>query len=528
MPRAKASSRNSAQPEPPKCTVRGCHEQPVHDHLCDEHLRQRRPADWARIHKLRGRREPRLCTEPLRRLTRKTTRGYELIEFARDVLGEPLLPWQEEAAIRGLELNPDGTYRFRTVICLVARQNGKSHLSRTLALWKLYVDGARLVLGVGQDLTLAMEVWSACVDTIQAVPDLAAELDEVRKTNGQQMFRLAGGARYKVSATTRSAGRGLSVDHLNFDEIREQQDWSAWSALSKTTNARARAQTWAISNAGDDSSVVLNGLREAALSSRDPSVGLLEWSAPDGCDLDDTDAWCQANPGLGYTVSEVAIRSALATDPPAVFRTEVLCQRVESLDEAVPLAAWRDCADPAGTLENARERVAACLDVAPDGTHVTLAAAAALPDGRYRTEIVQAWPDTAKARKELPDLLKRVQPRAVAWYPAGPAAALGPVLRGLACEVVEIKGAAASEACQSFSDLVGGRRIVHNDDPLLNAHISGAKKLHQGDGWRFCRRGAGCVDAAYAAAGAVHTAATLPAPVRLRQVVLVPRRRAAS
>ncbi len=478
---------------------------------------------------LRGRAEPRLFTEPLRPLTRRTSRGYEVADFAQHILGEPLFPWQERAAVRALELNPDGTYRFRVVIVLVARQNGKTHLSRTMALWRIYLDGARLVLGVGQDVSLAREVWTACLDTIRSVPDLASELDTVRRVNGDEWFRLASKARYKIAAANRSAGRGLSVDHLMMDEIREQRSWDAWSALSKTTSARPFAQAWCISNAGDDQSIVLNHLREAALSGRDPSICLLEWSAPDGCDLDDPEAWAQANPSLNLPggISEAAIRSALGTDPPAVFRTEVLCQRVESLDEAVSLAAWRDCADPAGTLDSARDRVVLALDTAPDGAHVTLAAAAVMPDGRVRVEVVAAWRDTDTARTELPDLLSRVKTAALAWFPAGPAAALGPVLRGLP-DVLEVKGAAVAEACQTFSDMVAARRIVHPANPLLDAHVAGAQKLHQGDGWRFVRRGAGHVDAAYAAAGAVHTVLTLPAAVpRPRPMVLVGRRQTA-
>ncbi|RKF24133.1 terminase [Micromonospora globbae] len=458
--------------------------------------------------KLVGRREPRLSTEPLRRLTRSTSRGFEVIDFARDVLGEPLLPWQEELVIRALELNRDGTYRFRVILSLVARQSGKTHVSRVISLWRLYVDGARLVLGVGQDVSLAREVWSACIDTIKAVPELASELDVVRRVNGDEWFRLTNGARYKIAAANRSAGRGLSVDHLNMDEIREQRSWDAWSALSKTTNARPLAQTWAISNAGDDDSVVLNHLREAALAGADPSIGIFEWSAPDGCDLDDPSAWAQANPGLGYTVSEQAIRSALGTDPPAVFRTEVLCQRVDALDSAVDLQAWQACKDPAGSLESVRDRVVACVDVAPDGQHVTLAAAAVLPDGRVRTEIVGAWSSTDDARFKLGPMLEKVNAAALAWFPSGPAAALAPTLRGV--EAIEIKGAAVAEACQTFADLVASRRIVHPGDPLYDAHVAGAQKLRQGDGWRFVRRGAGHVDAAYAGAGAVHTALTLP------------------
>ena len=473
--------------------------------------------------KLVGRREPRLFTEPLRRLTRATTRGYEVIDFARDVLGEPLLPWQEEFVIRALELNPDGTYRFRVVLGLVARQNGKTHLSRTVALWRLYVDGARLLLGVGQDVSLAREVWQACIETIKSTPELAAEMDMVRRVNGDEYFRLTSGARYKIAAANRSAGRGLSVDHLTMDEIREQRSWDAWSALSKTTNARPYAQTWCISNAGDDQSIVLNHLREAALSGRDPSICLLEWSAPDGCDLDDWDAIAQANPGLGHTVSEAAIRSALGTDPPGVYRTEILCQRVESLDEAVSLAAWKDCKDPAGTMETVRDRVVAAIDVSPDGQHVALVTAAVLDDGRIRIEPVAAWKDTKAARAELRDVLARVKPRAVGWFPGGPVAAIATIMRSVP-NAIELKGGEVCTACMGFADLVAARRVLHPGDPLLDAHVTSAQKLHTGDGWRFARGAGSHVSAAYAAAGAVHSALTIPIKQRVRPRVLVARR----
>lgn len=466
---------------------------------------------------LRGRPEPRLFTPPARRLTRRTTRGYEVCDFA-DMIGEPLLPWQAWLVKHALELNPDGTFRFRVVLCLVARQNGKTHALRTVSLWRMYMDGARLVLGAAQSADIAREAWQACVDTARSVPDLAAEVANVRFANGEQSLALESGARYRITAATRSAGRGLSVDQLNLDEVREWRSWEPWSALSKTTMARANGQCWAISNQGDDESVVLNHLREAALSGRDPSIFLAEWSAPDGCDLDDPEAWCQANPGLGHTISEQAIRTSLATDPPAVFRTEVLCMRVSSLDEAVSMGAWRDCHDPAGSLESLRQRVVCAVDVAPDGAHVSLVAAALGSDGRVRIEVVAAWDSTNVARAQLPELLERVKPRAVAWYPGGPAAALTSALRGLP-RVVEIKGAAVAETCQEFADLVAARRVVHPGDPLLTSHVAGAQRLHQGDGWRFVRRGAGHVDGVYAAAAAARLALTLPAVGKPRLIV---------
>jgi hypothetical protein len=459
--------------------------------------------------KLLGRTEPRLFTPPLRPLNRRTSLGYECDDF-QNIAGNPNLPWQRWLNIHALELLPDRSFRFRIVLVIVARQNGKSAGKRGVTLWRMYMNPKSRVLGVAQDVSLAREQWNLTQDTIHDCPDLNTEFLKPRNVNGDEMFWIANGSRYKIGAANRKAGRGGSNDEVNIDELREQRNWDAWAALSKTTMARANSQIWCMSNAGDDESVVLNQLRDAALAGRDPSIGIFEWSAPDGCELDDVSAWQQANPGLGYIISEAAIRTALATDPPNVFRTEVLCQRVEQLDGAIDLAAWRACADAGGTMNALRNRLAVCFDVAPDGQHATLAVAGRLADGRVRVEIVAAWPTTDAARMELPALLDRVKPAAIAWYPAGPAAALAPLLRGRKGNL-ELTGGKVGEACQGLADLAVSRQLVQPGDPLLDAHVSGAQKLHSGDGWRFTRQGGHC-DAAYAAAGAVHTALTMPVP----------------
>ena len=500
--------------------------------------------------KLLGRTAPRLWTPPLRPLNRRTSRGYEAAEFA-DAIGEPFLPWQRWLAIHALETNPDGGYRFRVIVVLVARQNGKSSFGRTLSLYKLYIDGVRLVLGVAADVSLAREMWQMSIDTIEGCADLAEDLGQVRRVNGDEWFRidddlpieyqdadgdesltLAGGGRYKIAASSRKAGRGLSVDQLNIDELREWRTTAPWSALSKTTMARANAQIWCMSNAGDDGSVVLNQLRDAALSGRAPSVGLFEWSAEDDCELDDWTQIAQANPGLGYTINEEAISTAIVTDLPGTYRTEVLCQHVEQLDGAINYTAWKACHDPAGnlSLDGMRDRLALCFDMAPDGKHCTLAAAAKLDDGRPRVRIVKVWESSDQARAELPAVLERIRPAALTWFPAGPAAGLGSILRPAALtankrtgkrrdgdppEDGTITGTRVAEICQELADLVRARRVIHPGDPLLNAHVKAAAKLKAGDGWRFGRAG-GHVDAAYAAAGAIAAALAMPEPKRAR------------
>jgi hypothetical protein len=465
-----------------------------------------------RSERLVGKTTPRLYTPPLRPLNRRTSRGYEIVDFA-ELAGEPFLPWGQWLVKHAFELNPDGTYRFRVILVLAGRQNTKSSIKRTVSLWRLYMDGARTILGLAQDVALAREQWTLAQDTIHGNADLEAEWGGVRNVNGDERFWLRGGGRYLIRAMNRKAGRGYSIDEANIDELREQHDWKAWSAVSKTLMARDNAQLWAMSNAGDDESVVLNQLRDAALAGRDPSIGIFEWSAPEGCELDDPRAIAQANPGLGYVISEQAIRSALATDPPEVFRTEVLCQKVDHLDTAIDIGAWRACADPQGSLAGKRDQIAACVDVAPDSAHVTLAAAAGTDDGRVRVQIIAAWRSTDEARFQLPKVLDELAPVQTGWYPSGPAAALAPILRARPGSL-ELTGSKVGEACQGLADLALARRVVHPGDALLDAHVAGASKLIQGDGWRFVRRGAGHVDAAYAAAGACYIAQTMPQPSR--------------
>lgn len=427
-----------------------------------------------------------------------------MIEFAKRV-GRPLLPWQEQAAIRALELRPDGRYRFRTVLILVGRQSGKTTLLKTWALWRMYEDDADLVLGAAQSLDIAREAWQGSVE-------LAAEAGlptgKVRHANGEQCLWTDTGARYRITAATRGAGRGLSVDMLIMDEIREQRDWAAWSALSKTVIARPRGQVVCISNAGDDESVVLNSLREAALADKDDTLCLLEWSAPDGCDLNDPAMWAMSLPGLGHIVDVDTVRSAIATDPPAVARTELLCQHVSSMNTALDAAGWAAGADPGGSVAPYRGRLTAGVDVSLDGNHVALVVSAALDDGRVRVEPVAAWDSTANARRELPGLLAALAPLELRWFPGGPAGALAPLLNGLPY-AKPTTGVDIQAACMGFADLVKAGMVLHNADALLDSQAGTAGRLEAGDGWRFTRKGSGNCNALYAAAGAVLSARTV-------------------
>lgn len=501
---------------------------------------------------LKGSQVPRLWTSPLRDLTPETSYGFEVVEFARDVLHRPLDPWQEWLVIHAGELLEDGRPRFRTVLVLVARQNGKTELLVILALYWLFICGVRLVLGTSTNLDYARESWEKAVDLAEGCEVLAEDIptNGVRRANGEQTLTALyedfddesdeptrHKCRYKIAASNRKGGRSLTIDRLVLDELREHHDWTAWNAATPATNAVRNAQIWAISNQGDDRSVVLDSLRSSALERIDTDdatggdrLGLFEWSAPDGSRPTDLAALAQANPNLGHRLDVEGLlgdaRRAEANggEELAGFLTEILCMRVPMLDPAIDGTAWAACLN-VGVLDQARGRVALCVDVSIDQQHASLVAAAVLA-GKVRVEVVAAWSGpgcTAAMRRELPGLVRKIRPRKIGWFPKGPAAAIAAEMaekktgdrdtawppRGV--EVTEI-GSDVPAVCMGFAELVKSQEVVHSDDPLLNAQVTGAEKLHQGDAWRFTRRGAGHCDATYGAAGAVHIARTMPPP----------------
>ena len=362
-----------------------------------------------------GKEVPRIFTPPLRELTPDTSIGFEVIDFAKNILEMELIPWQKWLLIHALEVVDDPAdgwkLRFRNVQVLVGRQNGKTTLSCVLALYFLYQLGVGLILGTAQDVSNAEDVWQNVVDMAQENEYLASAIQHVWYTNGSKRLQLKGGRNYRVRASNRKAGRGKSADLVLLDELREHQTWDAWAALSKTGMARKNALLWCMSNAGDGTSVVLRHFRQrahaqlgdpdgivaatgdseiAADSSADGSaLGLFEWSASPDADPGDEQAWAQANPSLGYTIELSTIKAAYADDPADVFKTECLCQWVTStITPPFPVDAWES-----GKDEDSRIADGSALwfgiDIAADRSHSSIAVCGQRSDGSWHVELAE-------------------------------------------------------------------------------------------------------------------------------------------
>lgn len=499
---------------------------------------------------LLGSTTPRLSTPPLVTgrpgpcgcgcaLTPTTSLGFSAVDFARDPLGIEPLPWQRWLLIHTLELKPGGGFRFRTVVILVARQNGKTAFLEIKNLWKMFVRQVPLIISTAQDLDVAEESWDKAVEIVESIPDLDAEKKNVDKTNGKKTLHLINGSRWKPKAAGRRPGRGLSGDDVNLDELREHLNWQAWAAVTKTTMARPNAQIWGFSNAGDDRSIVLNDLQEqgrAAVANplrADPSLGYFEWSADDevkctcrtrphmnDCRLQDRRAWAQANPSYGYTITDEALAAALSTDPESVFRTECLCQRVENLVEwgIFPKTDWLMAQDPDSKLVG---RPAYAIELNRELDTISIGAAGRRADGKRHLELVDRFPaDEGRLIGNLKKRKRDFDPVAFVVDPAGPANVfIKAIEKHLEVEVVKPLGRDVAAACASIYVGICGQNADARDvkirpHPSLDAAAKSAVWRDRGDAKAYDRRADDAADTAplMAVALADHGYATAPPP----------------
>lgn len=339
---------------------------------------------------------PRIYTKPLDshvnpltgELLADFTDGEGAIKFATDILGITLFPWQEWLLNHALELDATGAfYRFRIVITMVARQNGKTTVENILALWHLYSLESGLVIGTAQNLDRSEEAWKDCLALAELQDDLN-EMIEERNFGHPKFFNLDNGCEYKVVAATGKGGRGFSGDLILLDELREHHNWDSWASVTNTMNARPLAQVFAFSNAGTDLSIVLryqralahkelgwpDGDDEAELLGSDSELfagmdpdelpegwdeittALFEWSAHPDAKRTDIYALAQANPSMNHlevTMNCPTTRSLLAqlrSTPPLEFDQEVMCRHVPGAEGGPwPLGQWDATADPEAT-----------------------------------------------------------------------------------------------------------------------------------------------------------------------------------
>lgn len=490
--------------------------------------------------------EPRLWTRPLRELTPETSLGFEVIEFALTVLGIELYPWQQWLLIHALELLENGEYRFRRVIVLVARQNGKTTLASVLAAWWLYVDSARRpdkvpplkfkIVGIAQNLDIAREPWSAVKIWCDPDPDTEEEAElaiealqdataKVSDTNGKEAIVARSRAHYEIRAGKNA--RGKPAARILMDEMREQKDWTVWDAVSQTSKSFWNGMLIGLSNAGDASSIVLRRQRNAALidladagfsfpdyvdrgvtaaeahangedDESDLSLGLFEWSGAPGCEKNDLDAILQSNPSIGY--GSMTIATCLAdirgmTD--AGYRTEVLCQWVTSIvDSFIDVKDWKGLHVPNTEVRiPIKSRTVWGVDTSADRSKTWIAAAVMTEDGKPFVTVRVERAGMMWVPEFLAKLAEESGYREVVLQGKGcPAMEFTEPLTKLGLIVHALEGGPFAIATGRFKDHVRDKNLVIVAQPAVDLGIEGGVVQKYAENLAWSRHGSMPVD----------------------------------
>ncbi len=230
---------------------------------------------------LRGATKPRLSAIPL-----KGKSKLDDVKQLCQIIGMPLLPWQEYVLKDMLTVDKKDMWIRKTNLLLIARQNGKTHLARMLILAHLLKWDSRNVLIMSSNRSMALDTFRQVAYALESNDTLKGFVKQIRYANGTESIEMLDGRRLDVVAATRDGSRGRTADFLFIDELREISE-EGFRAAIPTTRARPNAQTLLTSNAGDAFSVVLNGMRERALENPPKSFGFYEYSAPQYCKITD-------------------------------------------------------------------------------------------------------------------------------------------------------------------------------------------------------------------------------------------------
>lgn len=444
-------------------------------------------------------------------LTPQTSLGFAFETFCRDTVGQPLDPWQRWLAIHALEELPDGRPRFRQLIVLVARQNGKTEFLVLLSLWWMYVLDVGIILGTSTQLKYARESWAKVVKLARRVAWLHAEIARVRESNGEQEIavwnpeRTDVGSRYLIAAANSEGGRSLTIGRLVEDELRQHFDYSAHDAAENAMNADTMGQAWAISNAGTERSIVLNDFTASALKfiatgDGDVRLGYFGWTAPEDCDITDPVAQASANPNLGRppwgrvdpdALMSKARRAKLnGGEQEDSFRTECLCIRIRDRsdvdEDRIPAEAWLDCTDHESKIVGS---VVFAVDMPPAGDRVSIAVAGRRADGLAHIGIIDYRPGTDWAPKRLAELVEKWEPAVVMWQPNAPIGALDQLFKDAHVRLTGMSSTEMADACGALKDDVVNGRLRHVGAAVLDDAFNSAERRVGVEGsWVWGRR----------------------------------------
>lgn len=434
-------------------------------------------------------------------------RDYRRIDaFAREYLRVPkgtgagdtfrLRPWQRDIV---KAMYPPTGRRPRQGIVSMPRGNGKSGLAAVLALYGLLADeveGAQ-VLVVASDERQARIVYNAARRMIELDPRLSEQVQVYKDS----IYVPRTDSTLAPLPAEPAALQGWDPTLVIVDELHVVTE-PVWDAMALAAGKRPESLTLAISTPADRTDSVMWRLVEyGRLNPEDRSFRLVEYAAPDGCALDDREAWKQANPALGDFLHTDAVEATLKTTREAAFRRYRLGQWTGSADAWLPWGVWDTCTipDPSAGTPDEGATVVLAFDGSASGDSTALIGCT-IPEPGTETAphvfVVAIWeapendPRWRVPRAEVDGMIdaayERWNVRELAADPWGWRTELEEWSARHGKTVVEWNTAHAGRMAPATDRMyaaVTTGRVTHDGDPTLAAHMGHAiaKRTPMGD-----------------------------------------------
>lgn len=413
------------------------------------------------------------------------SRGDQAVELAA-IAGLRLDEWQADAVRAILATDEAGRWVAFESALIVPRQNGKGAVLEAIELADLFLFGAQLVIHTAHEFKTSQEAFRRVRGLVENCPDLMDEVRAVTTAAGNEGIELKSGARLRFLARSAGSGRGFSCDRLIYDEAYDLPEETVAASLP-TMSARPNPSLIYTSSAPIDSvkgavlrRVMRRGRCEPATRhdeppEADPNLCYIEFSADPKADLDDRDAWADANPAVG--VGRMSL-DFIAKERAALTEIAFARERLGILDETsgstvIDMDVWASRGD---TLSSVLDPVCFAVDVNPDASFASIAVAGARADGAVHVEVVERRRGTGWVVDRVEDLVSKWDVKSVTLDAIGPAGLLLPAFseRGIHVDVVSMRE--YGHACALFKQNVDEGVLWHKEQSGLTAALEAARK----------------------------------------------------
>lgn len=404
--------------------------------------------------------------------------------------GVKLLPWQKKVLYRWMAVVQDetGKWVWANPDCglLVPRQNGKSELLIARIVGGVIFLGEAIIYTAHSDNTVSeikRRVQRFFYDAAAEIRNMLTDEFE-KEPKSLDYIELTNGGRCVFRTRTRTGGLGATNDTLLLDEDQEENDAQQEALLP--TIAAGKSQNHQTIRAGTppttgSSGTVFLRMRKNVLDGKATEICWQEWSVESITNPKDQDAWYETNPSLGYFLMHSAVKGEaekMAVDSFNKMRLGWIAG-VENM-RAISDELWAPLAVQKVELPE-EPTIVYAVKFAPDGSAVSLAVGALLPDGKVHVELVERKPMSQGTTWLSQWLLERVKnPNKIIIDGASGTQLLVEELvrssKKMSKLILTPNTKEAGAAYASFMTAVEQGLLTHFDQPALNLSIRTVKK----------------------------------------------------